>query len=51
MSATELNEFLTAMDIVREANATALSDANSFPVADDMLDEGSDWFDAPATIH
>jgi len=51
MSATDLNEFLTAMDIVRKANAAALSGAGSIPDEDDALDEDSDWFDAPPTIH
>lgn len=51
MSATELNEFLNAMDIVREANAAALCGAGSFPADDDETDAGSDWFDAPPMIH
>ncbi len=53
MSAMELNEFLTAMDIVRDAIAAALDDADSLPVNETMLEEGWDWFDAPVapTLH
>jgi hypothetical protein len=50
MSATELNEFLTAMDIVRNANTAALSNASALSLEDTILDNDSDWFDTPVAL-
>ncbi|MGJ4947860.1 hypothetical protein [Bradyrhizobium sp. HKCCYLS20291] len=47
MSATELNDFLTAMDIVRDVNAAALSHPGALPFDETMLDNDSDWYDMP----
>jgi len=53
MSVTELNEFLAAMDIVRDAIAAALNNAGSLPLDETTLVEGWDWFDTPLapTLH
>ncbi|MGY4307242.1 hypothetical protein ACVIJ6_004485 [Bradyrhizobium sp. USDA 4369] len=47
MSATELNEFLTAMDIVRDVNAAALNHGAGLPFDETMLDNESDWYHMP----
>ncbi|BAM88433.1 conserved hypothetical protein [Bradyrhizobium oligotrophicum S58] len=47
MSATELNEFLTAMDMVRDVNAAALDHTSALPFDEAMLDNDSDWYHMP----
>ncbi|WP_316191405.1 MULTISPECIES: hypothetical protein [unclassified Bradyrhizobium] len=47
MSATELNEFLTAMDMVRDVNAAALNHVGVLPFDETMLDNESDWCHMP----
>ena len=47
MSATELNEFLTAMDFVRDVNAAALNHASALPFDETVLDNDSDWYQMP----
>jgi len=47
MSATQLNEFLTAMDMVRDVNAAALDHVRALPHDKTMLDNDSDWYDMP----
>ncbi|MGC2775017.1 MAG: hypothetical protein WA418_05185 [Bradyrhizobium sp.] len=47
MSATELNEFLTAMNIVRDVNAAALNHGGALPFDETLLDNDSDWYHMP----
>ncbi|NPU12347.1 MULTISPECIES: hypothetical protein [Bradyrhizobium] len=47
MSASELNEFLTAMDMVRDVNAAALNHGSALPFDETMLDNESDWYHMP----
>ena len=47
MSATELNEFLTAMDIVRDVNAPAVTAPGALLFDETMLDNESDWYHMP----
>ena len=53
MSAAELNEFLAAMEIVRQANAVLLDVATSDFDGGDDLDESAGFADLciPSTIH
>jgi hypothetical protein len=47
MSATELNEFLTAMDIVRDANAAGINHGSALLFDETMVDNDSDWYHMP----
>ncbi|WP_315739007.1 MULTISPECIES: hypothetical protein [unclassified Bradyrhizobium] len=47
MSASELNEFLTAMNIVRDVNGAALNHPGALPFDETMLDNESDWYHMP----
>ncbi len=47
MSASELNEFLSAMDMVRDVNAAALNHGSALPFDETMLDNESDWYHMP----
>ncbi|WP_257168529.1 hypothetical protein [Bradyrhizobium sp. SRS-191] len=47
MSASELNEFLSAMDMVRDVNAAAVNHDGVLPFDETMLDNESDWYHMP----
>ncbi|MGJ5178259.1 hypothetical protein ACQR16_09180 [Bradyrhizobium oligotrophicum] len=47
MSTSELNEFLMAMDIVRDVNAAALNHPSALPFDASSLDNDSDWYHMP----
>ncbi|MGY3451046.1 hypothetical protein [Bradyrhizobium sp. USDA 4353] len=47
MSASELNEFLSAMEMVRDVNAAALTKDSALLFDETVLDNDSDWYHMP----